>query len=323
MPGCYVVFHKQLGDLVLLEPALSRLRAHHGEPVRVLTRNGHAPLLHLMQGIAMQRGVPLLPRSHLYCFDPFNKSALRSALAPALVKKCILPEKSEMKWFHPLLFGRVIVSELLDRYVAEYFWDNVPVPATHPFRPPRLDTPPSSWRPTGIGEAPFLLVNPTSGWRRKSWIPSRWAELLQAIHAFAPLPMVMTSGSIDWQIEQCSRIADETGPCLTRLAHGTRLEEFLWLCANAEMILTVDGSASHLAQAFGVPSVTLFGPTSISNWHYETPRNIAIQAPPGKDAARRLRDLPSQPVIELARAIVQSLTHGASPPGFPASRKPV
>ena len=35
MPGCYAVFHKQLGDLVLLEPTLAKLREHHGVPVRM------------------------------------------------------------------------------------------------------------------------------------------------------------------------------------------------------------------------------------------------------------------------------------------------
>ena len=45
MPGCYAVFHKQLGDLVLLEPTLAKLCEHHGAPVECMTRSGHAPLL--------------------------------------------------------------------------------------------------------------------------------------------------------------------------------------------------------------------------------------------------------------------------------------
>ena len=33
-------------------------------------------------------------------FDPLNKSALRSMLAPSSIKKCVLPEKRELRWFH-------------------------------------------------------------------------------------------------------------------------------------------------------------------------------------------------------------------------------
>ncbi|MFZ0711866.1 MAG: hypothetical protein WAM53_17635, partial [Terrimicrobiaceae bacterium] len=87
MPGCYAVFHKQLGDLVLLEPALSKLRGHHGEPVQCMTRRGHLPLLGLMAGVHPQGGTALAWRSHLYCFDPLNKSAVRSLLSPARVKR--------------------------------------------------------------------------------------------------------------------------------------------------------------------------------------------------------------------------------------------
>ena len=150
MPGCYAVFHKQLGDLVLLEPTLAKLREHHGAPVDCMTRRGHGPLLQLMPGVRFRRGVPLTYRGHLYCFDPLNKSALRSLLAPSRIKKCVLPERREMKWFHGPLFGDLIVPELGDRYVAEYFWQSTPVPSSVPFRPPRLDRPPDQWKPEGF-----------------------------------------------------------------------------------------------------------------------------------------------------------------------------
>ena len=94
MPGCYAVFHKQLGDLVLLEPALTKLSEHHGAPVDCMTRSGHGPLLQLMPGVRFRRGLPLAYRSHLYCFDRLSKSALRSLLAPSRIKRCVLRGKA-------------------------------------------------------------------------------------------------------------------------------------------------------------------------------------------------------------------------------------
>jgi len=304
MPGCYAVFHKQLGDLLLLEPALARLRDHHGSPIRVFTRNGHEPLLRLMPGRVFQRGLALRWSSHLYCFDPLNKSAFRSLITPAGVKRCILPEKREMAWFHRPIFGEIIVPELGDRYVAEYFWANTPVPASEPFRPPVLERPPEDWRPPAFPEGPFLLLNPTAGWRQKNWLPERWVETLRALHQATGLPAVMTCASTDWQLAHCREISAGTGGILRSLASGTSLENFLWLCSRARCVLTVDGSASHLAQAFGTPSLTIFGPTSLANWHFPGLRHRALQAPPSKDGARRLRNLPAVEVIGVARQIL-------------------
>jgi ADP-heptose:LPS heptosyltransferase len=300
MPGCYVVFHKQLGDLVLLEPALARLRAFHGPPVRVLTRAGHAPVLQLMEGVVFQSGLPLTRLGHLVCYDPLNKSALRSLLAPASKKQCVLPEKREMQWFHRPLFGEVIVPELGDRYVAEYFWENTPVPPDGPFRPPRLNRPPDAWRPAGLDDTPFVLLNPTSGWRQKCWVAGRWAEVLRRLHEARGWRFLMTSASTDWQLAHCREIAERAGPAVRSVASQTSLENFLWLCSRAQAVLTVDGAASHLAQAFGVSSLTLFGPTHMPNWHRGTPRNPAIQAPPSKDGKRRLKNLPVEPVLDAA-----------------------
>src|SRR5262245_172342 len=254
MPGCYAVFHKQLGDLVLLEPTLTKLRGHHGTPVECMTRGGHGPLLELMPGVRYRRGLPLAYHGHLYCFDPLSKSAFRSLLAPSRIKRCVLPERREMKWFHGPLFGDPIVPELGDQYVAEYLWQNTPVPSLAPFRPPRLDRPPDQWKPDGFEAEPFILVNPTSGWRQKSWMPDGWVKMLATLHAETGLRFVMTSASVDWQVQHCREIEGKSGPYVRNLSSGTSLESFLWLCSRARAVLTVDGAASHLAQAFGVKS---------------------------------------------------------------------
>jgi ADP-heptose:LPS heptosyltransferase len=305
MPGCYVAFHKQLGDLVLLEPTLSKLRDCHGAPVGCMTRGGHAPLLRLIPGVRRQRGIPLRYRSHLYCFDPLDKSALRSFLSPAGAKSCVLPGTRKMMWFHRRIFRPLIVHELGDHYVAEYFWRHTPVASSLPFRPPRLDLPPDSWKPDGLGDEPFVLVNPTAGWRQKSWLPDRWVETLRVLHDEKALRFVMTNASSDWQSRHCREIQEKSGPFLRSLANGTTLENFLWLCSRAQAVLTVDGSASHLADAFGVRRVTLFGPTNSRNWHYPSPGSIVVQAPPSKDKICRMRDLAVDAVIDAARKVLR------------------
>jgi ADP-heptose:LPS heptosyltransferase len=210
-----------------------------------------------------------------------------------------------MKWFHTRLFRELIVPELGDCYVAEYFWENTPVPSSLSFRPPRLDRPPDRWKPDGMGDAPFILVNPTSGWRQKSWLPHCWATTLGALHDESGLKFVMTSAAVDWQIQHCREIQERSGAIVRSLASATSLENFLWLCSRAQAVFTVDGAASHLARAFGVKSLTLFGPTSRKNWHYSSDGSLAVQAPPSKDRICRLRNLSAEAVIKIARQMLR------------------
>ena len=307
MPGCYAAFHKQLGDVVLLQPALARLQEHHGSPVMLMTRKGHQSLTQLMPGVEFQSGLPLARKSHLYCFDPLHKSAWRSLLAPAGVKQCILPNRSEMSWFHRPFFANVIVPELGQEFVAEYFWKNTPVPASSPFRPPELISPPPDWKPGGPFETPFALLCPTAGWQRKSWLPERWIEVMRPLADRFGFHFVMTSGPARWQVDHCHQITERGGAMVRSLANATSLREYLWLCANAEIVLTVDGSASHLAQAFGTRSVTLFGVTNIHNWHHATPRNTALQGRASKkDGLGRMRNIQVNPVLEAATALLEA-----------------
>jgi len=292
MSGCFAVFHKQLGDLVLLEPALSRLRDHHGDPVRLMTRNGHADVVSLMEGVRAVKGLPLRPSEALYCFDPLNKSALRSFLAPAWKKHLVAPEKWELHWHHPFVFPRTSNPDMTDTYIAEYFWQHTPVPAAKPFRPPVLTPPPDGWAPEGRSPGGYVLLNATSGWKKKMWTAEGWTAVLKSLGT--DCPVILTSAGTQWQLAHCGRITAATGSTFLT----TTPKQFLWLCANARMVLTVDGAASHLAAAFGVPCFTLFGPTSVAHWHRPAPNHVAYQAPPGSDGACRLRMLPPEPVVE-------------------------
>lgn len=256
-----------------------------------MTRNGHADLVALMPGVKMNRGPALAPAQVLYCFDPLSKSAFRSLLAPVLKRHLIRPLDSELNWYHPLIFSRHRNPELGDSYVAEYFWTNTPVPANGPFRPPALSPPPDAWAPAGWKAREFTLVNPTAGWRKKMWTAAGWSKVLQSLdrsHRF-----VLTNAGAGWQKTHCEEIATATGAVI----QTTTLREFLWLCANARAVLTVDGAASHLAAAFGVKCFTLFGPTLLAQWHRPAPDHIAFQAPSNESGIRSLRKLGAEEVI--------------------------
>lgn len=301
--SAFAVFHKQLGDLVLLEPALRKIADHHGQPVRLLTRSGHAPLVGLMECARYQSEPAWPPARALYAFDPLSKTAVRAAFAPAWNKQCLLPERREARPFLRFIFRRVHIPELGREYIAEYFWKHAPVPSTTGFSPPRLVAPPAAWKPAWAPGRPFALVNPTAGWRKKNWTPAGWAAVARALHARS-LTVVVTSGGADWQRAEAAALAEAAPEAGILLPGSTALTEFLWLCGNARVVATVDGSASHLAAAFGVPSLTLFGPTEMSHWHRGSPISAALQAPPGPDGKYRLRHLPADEAVSAIETLL-------------------
>ncbi|MEO8206439.1 MAG: glycosyltransferase family 9 protein, partial [Chthoniobacterales bacterium] len=210
---------------------------------------------------------------------------------------------SEPKPWHRWAFNDISGLRLGSEYIAKYFWDITPVPTEKSFRSPKLISPPGKWRPDFAPESGYLLCSPTAGWNEKSWTAEHWAKTLLSMHELTGLPIFMTGESSGWQLKQCQKIERLAAPAVRNLAGKTTLETFLWLAANAEMVLAVDGSASHLAAAFDVPALTLFGKNNMPNWHWPMARQKALLAPNIGVIELPLREFPPETVIEAAREL--------------------
>jgi len=302
MTGCYAVCHKQLGDVLLLEPTLRWLASQYGGKVRLLTRSGHRPLIDLMESVSFAGGLSLFPKSLLVAFDSRRKTLFRSAITPAHEKWFVRRTPDEKPPNTARIFAKTLGSDLGNQYVGQYFLDAI---ATKKVKAePRLDSPPNSWRVPGITND-YILVNPTAGWKSKNWKPESWAELLRMLPDDQPYRYLLTSGGQEWQIAMARKIANATPSA--EVVESTSLEQFLWICANARAVLTVDGAASHLARAFQVPALTLFGSTSKQNWHLDSPEHIAIESD-GKSMANSssnpLSNLTPSQVLPVAKALL-------------------
>lgn len=108
----------------------------------------------------------------------------------------------------------------------------------------------------------FLAVHPGSGSRVKNWPALRFAELITAWRR--------TTGQQSWLL--CLGPAEDEGPSELR-----RLEPDLvardWpprrlgaLLARAGTFVGNDSGATHLAAAWGAPTLALFGPTDPDVW---------------------------------------------------------
>jgi ADP-heptose:LPS heptosyltransferase len=293
-----VVFNKQLGDAVLLEPALHRLYTSSGRKVRLVGRSRLEPLIQLMPHVEYGGGLGFLRAGRLWCYDTSTRAALQSLTCLAGQKQILTADQDSLGPLHRLAFGNIICDPVGDSYMARYYWEHTTVENGGPFRPPRLSAPPKAWAPAGPVLAGCAVINPTSAWQRKSYPPKQWAEVIRGLVAGGVKPLVLAGGNEPWQIEHCRQITSMVSASdLHDLSGRTELESYLHLIAGARLVITIDGSASHFAQAYDRDSVTLFGPTVARWWHLSSPRHICL-------VAENFSGRPESPTSEIPSARV-------------------
>lgn len=268
-----VIYRKQLGDLLLLQPAIEYLSERFGRPVQVRTRAGFVDLLSLMPGkvsLASRVGQSM---SRVYCFDT-KRSTLLDAFASWPARRTLVLTRPEVSWWYPLFFHEVLRVQDRNEYRARLFERAL---GGRDCLPPRLQPPPAEWLPQGLPSG-YILIHPTSAWRRKTWPAENWVALANQLHGRIPWPVVITAGSEAWEREIACAIAAGLPDGVVNMAGQTSLKGYLGVLAAARAVLTVDGSASHLASAFARPVLTLFGPTNPAHWHCPGPLSRSLWA---------------------------------------------
>ena len=298
MSNCLVIFHKQLGDLVLIEPALRRLAETGNNTVDLITRSGFLPLNSLMPYVNFRSKPSVKRYDTLWCFDDRPKSAFFSFLSRARKKRLLVNPGASIQWYHPKIFPTILAPDLGRSHISEYYWKHAAEVNRGNFRPPQLGTPPKEWA-CPISSRNYLHVNPTSGWKSKNWSPEKWAMTINRLAEHGIGPVVMTSGTQDWQMSHCAAICRRLNRPIESFAGKTSIENYLWIIWNAKAVVTVDGSASHIAAAFKRKCVTLFGHTSATCLHRETTYSKAVVIEKILRAqSPRLFLLPHEPVIK-------------------------
>jgi ADP-heptose:LPS heptosyltransferase len=102
------------------------------------------------------------------------------------------------------------------------------------------------------------IVHPGAASAARRWPAERWRAVVAALDT----PVIVTGGRGERVL--ADQVAAGT-PAEVR-AGDTDLGELAALVAGAGRVLCGDTGVAHLATAFGVPSVVLFGPTPPSEW---------------------------------------------------------
>jgi heptosyltransferase III len=116
----------------------------------------------------------------------------------------------------------------------------------------------------------FTAVHPGSGSPVKSWPAARFGELLDGW----PGPFLVVEGPAD---------ADAAEPLRSRadvvVARGLSLRTLGAVLAGSGLFVGNDSGVTHLAAAWGAPTLALFGPTEPALWSPLGPRVAIVRAP--------------------------------------------
>ncbi|MFC4121143.1 glycosyltransferase family 9 protein [Nonomuraea zeae] len=104
------------------------------------------------------------------------------------------------------------------------------------------------------------IVHPGAAFPARRWPPERFAEVA------AVLDDVVVTGSAG-EVPLATRVAELAGlPPERMLAGRTTMADLIDLVSRSRLVVCGDTGVAHLATAFCVPSVVLFGPVSPALW---------------------------------------------------------
>jgi hypothetical protein len=273
-----IVSSKQLGDVTLLEPMTRFFAARTGTPVAMFVKEAFRPLIDLMP--EAQWGPDLRqPIKELWATSWGGKTALKAFKLRAKQKILLHNKIEQRRWWYRWVFNEFIIERHALEYWGHYFW-RMAGGASEDFKSSVLVHPPTEWRFAEMSEEAYVVIVPTSAWPEKQWGVAQWADLALKLKQDlnCPRKLVMLGGNQEFEKDHCRQIERLTEGRVENLCGRTSLKEYLHILAGSKAVVTVDGSASHLAQAFGRPVVTIFGPTQDQRWHYATPRHECLSA---------------------------------------------
>ncbi len=140
----------------------------------------------------------------------------------------------------------------------------------------------------------YAVLHPYASAPDKSWPAARFLEVAEFIHRVLHLTPIFVGGPGDdpapfkpWHVEISTDLGKSKG-----------------LLAPAELFVGNDSGPAHMAAAFGVPSVVLFGPSEPAVW---APWRTAGEVVRAADQSGSMASIPTAQVVEaIARVKVPS-----------------
>jgi len=296
---------KRIGDLVLTAPALRRLRRERPDAhITLVTLGAAGQLVPCIPGIdehlnyrAMRPNLALWSQLALGRYDvalDFNgtdRAAFMTFLSHAGVRAGY--EKRARKFPRSLVFNRVSKASLTELHTIDHMvalLETLGIDSPDP-EPLKLVVPEAELAKIrallgerGIGDSEkFALIHPGTARDEKYWVAERWAAVADELVAQGGLKIVLTGGKDAGEKAHIEALKNAAETPIVDLSGELSLLGSAAVISLASLALGVDTAAMHLAGAFEVPQVLLYGPTNPYHWR---PRHAAARVVlAGRDAS--------------------------------------
>jgi heptosyltransferase-1 len=126
--------------------------------------------------------------------------------------------------------------------------------------------------PDHAARGPYFVFLPGTNWRSKRWAPTHWAALAKPLLAAGRRVVVPAHDDREYAALRRMKVDRPEIEILLRPS----MSDMLAAIAHAAGVVGVDTGLTHLAAAFGTPTVALFGPTSPALTGLTGPRQAAL-----------------------------------------------
>ena len=182
--------------------------------------------------------------------------------------------------------------------------------------PSRLDLPAPAGHGDGCAVPGASVVHPGAASPSRRWPADRWAAVARA-ELEAGRRVVVTGSAPERPLAE--RVARGAGlGARDVLAGRTGLMELAAVVASAGRVLCGDTGVGHLATAFGVPSVLLFGPTPPGEWGPPPDRTQHVVLHRGARGDPHT-ETPDPGLLAISVEEVLAVTRAGFPPRTPGS----
>ncbi len=135
------------------------------------------------------------------------------------------------------------------------------------------------WRDAARSDSEFLLVVcPGASRLSKKWPLENYAQLIESLPPSISVAVVAPNEAEFQGQDYFVRRIQRRG----HFIFTPRLEDAMGIVSNARLFLGSDSGMKHVAAALGIPTITLFGPESVGEWHpYPSDPHLPLRAAVG------------------------------------------
>jgi heptosyltransferase I len=113
----------------------------------------------------------------------------------------------------------------------------------------------------GFSGKPVATVIPASATHKKDWLPDRWAQVIDALASDFGFRVVIAGGPGEREQRIAREIISATSSPV-ELAMGDSVRRLAWIVGGSDLVLAPDTGPVHIARAFGVPVIGVYGHTN-------------------------------------------------------------